>query len=164
MKVMEATLRAIERAITWIAYALLILMVINTAGGVFFRYVLRNAISWTEELGRYMMVYVGFLGCVLATRDNSHVGVEMFTDLFRPGAKRVFKLVARLVVTGFLVAILFKIGPHLASLNIQRSSALLIPMAIPYAAVAVGVILMLLENLAHTVRLLVNPAAPKAET
>jgi TRAP-type C4-dicarboxylate transport system permease small subunit len=163
MRFANRFMRGIETGIEWMACILAILMVINTAGGVFFRYVLHNAIPWTEELGRYMMIYVGMFGCVLAMRDNSHVGVEMFTDLFRPGAKRVFQIIARLVIAFFLVVILVKTGEQLSALKIQRSSALEIPMVIPYAAVTVGIFMMLIEDLAHLLGLFKRPASDKPE-
>jgi TRAP-type C4-dicarboxylate transport system permease small subunit len=156
MKIIDRIMRAMENVIMWAAYVLLILMVINTAGGVFFRYVLHNAIPWTEELGRYMMIYVGFFGCILAMGTNSHVGIEMFTDLFRPAARRVFQVIARLVVAVFLVLILMKSGEQLSALRIQRSSALEIPMVVPYLAVTFGMALMLLEDLVHLLRLFIN--------
>jgi TRAP-type C4-dicarboxylate transport system permease small subunit len=156
MKIIDRIMRAMENVIMWAAYVLLILMVINTAGGVFFRYVLHNAIPWTEELGRYMMIYVGFFGCILAMGTNSHVGIEMFTDLFRPAARRVFQVIARLVVAAFLVLILMKSGEQLSALRIQRSSALEIPMVVPYLAVTFGMALMLLEDLVHLLRLFIN--------
>jgi TRAP-type C4-dicarboxylate transport system permease small subunit len=149
----EKFLEGISRAVTVICYILVSLMVINTVTGVFFRFVLNNALSWTDELGRYIMIWVGFFGCYLATRDNSHVGVEMFIQLFNAGVQKIFRILSRLVVITFLVIILTKSGEQLSLLSIQRSSALEIPMAIPYSAVTFGIFMMLLENLAHFVRL-----------
>jgi TRAP-type C4-dicarboxylate transport system permease small subunit len=156
MKTIDRIMRGMEDVIRWAAYVLLVLMVINTAGGVFFRYVLHNAIPWTEELGRYMMIYVGFFGCILAMGTNSHVGVEMFTALFRPPVKRVFRIAARIVVAAFLVLILMKCGEQLRELRIQKSSAMEIPMAIPYFAVTFGMALMLVEDLVHLLRLFIT--------
>ena len=156
MKLIDRIMGVVEDVIMWAAYILLIFMVINTAGGVFFRYVLANAIPWTEELGRYMMIYVGFFGCILAMGSNSHVGVEMFTDLFRPAVKRGFQVAARLVVAVFLVLILMKSGEQLSSLRIQKSSAMEIPMVVPYLAVTFGMALMLLEDLVHLLRLFIR--------
>jgi TRAP-type C4-dicarboxylate transport system permease small subunit len=156
-------LSAAEKVMQWLCYILVTLMVINTSMGVFFRFVLHNALSWTEELGRYMMIWMGFFGCALATKDNSHVGVEMFTDLFKPGLKRVFKIASRLVVIGFLLVILIKSGEQLGLLSIQKSSALEIPMAIPYSAVTFGIFMMLIENLAHLFNLFKTPAAISTE-
>jgi TRAP-type C4-dicarboxylate transport system permease small subunit len=155
----DKILNGIEKAIVYLCYILVSLMVINTTVGVFFRFVLNNALSWTEELGRYMMIWVGFFGCYLATRDNSHVGIEMFANLFKPAVKRVFQVLAKLVVIAFLVIILAKSGEQLSLLGIQRSSALEIPMALPYLAVTFGIFMMLIENVAQLFRLLKTPAA-----
>jgi len=159
MSIGERILGGIEKVVVYIAYLLVALMVINTSTGVFFRYILNNALSWTDELGRYMMIWVGFFGCYLAARDNSHVGVEMFVGLFKPGAQRVFHVVARVVVIVFLFIILSESGKQLGLLGIQTSPALEIPMAIPYSAVSVGVFLMLIENIAHLVRLFTKPSS-----
>jgi TRAP-type C4-dicarboxylate transport system permease small subunit len=142
-------LSGIEKAIVVLCYVLVSLMVINTSVGVFCRFILNNALSWTDELGRYMMIWVGFFGCYLAARDNSHVGIQMFVALFKPGAQKVMNTCARLVVIAFLVIILAKSGEQLGLLGIQKSSALEIPMAIPYSAVTFGIFMMLIENVAQ---------------
>ena len=163
MPKLEKVLKGIEKAVIVICYILVSVMVVNTTVGVFFRFVLNNAIPWTEELGRYLMIYVGFLGCYLASRDNSHVGIEMFVNLFKPGARLVFKAASRLVVIAFLVIVLAKSGEQLQLLKIQKSSALELPMAIPYAAVSVGIFLMLIENLAHLLKLFAKPSVTSGE-
>jgi TRAP-type C4-dicarboxylate transport system permease small subunit len=156
----EKFLDGIEKIIVYLCYILVSLMVINTTVGVFFRFILNNAISWTDELGRYMMIWVGFFGCYLAARDNSHVGVEMFVELFKPGVRRVFHVAARLVVIAFLVIVLAKSGEQLGLLSIQKSSALEIPMVVPYSAVTFGIFMMLIENVAHLLRLFKTPVTP----
>lgn len=160
----EKILDGVEKVITYLCYFLVSLMVINTVTGVFFRFVLNNALSWTDEIGRYMMIWVGFFGCYLAARDNSHAGVQMFVDLFKPNVRHVFHVVARLVVITFLILILTKSGEQLSLLSIQKSSALEIPMAIPYSAVTFGIFMMLIENVAHLVRLFKTPSSPAKST
>ncbi|MGO2054644.1 MAG: TRAP transporter small permease, partial [Halomonadaceae bacterium] len=44
----------------------------------FSRYVLGNSIAWTEEMARYLLVMVGFLGSTMAVRKGSHIAVEFF--------------------------------------------------------------------------------------
>lgn len=157
-------LNGIEKAIVYLCYLLVSLMVINTVTGVFFRFILNNALSWTDEVGRYMMIWVGFFGCYLAARDDSHVGVQMFVELFKPQAQKFFHIAARLVVIAFLVIILTKSGEQLSLLKIQKSSALEIPMVVPYSAVTFGIFMMLIENVAHFLRLFKSPAASAKST
>jgi TRAP-type C4-dicarboxylate transport system permease small subunit len=163
MNLVDKVLGVVEKGMVLAVYVLVGLMVVNTSLGVFTRFVLNNALSWTDELGRYMMIWVGFFGCALATKEGSHVGVEMFVELFKPGIKRILQVAARLVVTTFLVVILYQAQGQLSLLKIQRSPALEIPMGIPYSAVIFGVFMMLIENLAHIFRLVKAPLAAKAE-
>ena len=162
MAMLDKILGAVAKAIAWLTCLLVSLMVLNTALGVFCRFVLNNSLSWTDELGRYMMIWVGFFGCYFAARDGSHVGIEMFVNRFGPGARRAFAVVSRLVVIAFLTVVLAKSEEQLGLLAIQRSSALELPMALPYSAVTVGIFLMLIENLAHLARLLLAPEPPAA--
>jgi TRAP-type C4-dicarboxylate transport system permease small subunit len=46
----------------------------------FTRYVLNDSLSWTEEIARYLLIAVGFIGSIMAVRKNSHIMVEF---LFR---------------------------------------------------------------------------------
>jgi len=48
---------------------------------VFFRYVLNNSLSWSEELAKYLFVWMTFLGAALCLRDKLHIGVDYFVSL-----------------------------------------------------------------------------------
>jgi TRAP-type C4-dicarboxylate transport system permease small subunit len=136
-----------ETCIEWILCIIVGIMVVNVATGVFFRYVLQNSLSWTEELGRYLMIWMGYLGAVLAMKEGSHVGITSFIGLFPPVVRRVLEVLANLIVLAFLSIVLVKSFSHLETLSIQRSSAMELPMVFPYLAVTVGVFLMAIETL-----------------
>lgn len=150
-------LNGMESAIEWAIAILIGSMVLNITAGVFFRYVLGNSIYWTEEMGRYLMIWAGLLGAVLAMKGDEHVGISMAVGLFPAGVRRWLNLMARLIVSVFLAVILAKSFVQLGSLSIQRSSAMEIPMIIPYMSVTVSVILMSVENLVHIARLFLKP-------
>lgn len=67
----------------------------------FLQVVLRNVFSfgflWADPLLRYMVVWVGFLGAVLATKEEKHLGID-FLNRFLPG--RILHLV-KAIVEGF---------------------------------------------------------------
>lgn len=44
----------------------------------FSRYVMNDSIGWTEEIARYLLIGVGFLGSVIAVRKNTHIAVQFF--------------------------------------------------------------------------------------
>lgn len=54
----------------------------------FTRYVLNNSLGWTEEIARFLLIAVTFLGAVMAVRRESHIAVELlFRWLSRPARK-----------------------------------------------------------------------------
>ena len=60
--------RWLDRLVCFTVIGLLVCMVVTTSAGVFWRYVLNSALSWSEELGRFLLVWISFLGAAMATR------------------------------------------------------------------------------------------------
>jgi len=147
---LSKAITGMEKVIEWVATMIISVMVVNILLGVFSRFVLHLGIPFTEELGRYLMIWAGYLGCVLALKEDSHISITAVVDLFPP-AGRVIRFIARLVVSVFLAVIVVTSFTHLRGLKIQKSSAMEIPMVIPYLAVTVGAFLMAIVN---TIRLL----------
>jgi TRAP-type C4-dicarboxylate transport system permease small subunit len=148
-ELLSKTMAGMEKVIGWVATAIIAVMVVNILLGVFSRFVLHLGIPFTEELGRYLMIWAGYLGCALALKEGSHISITAVVELFPPAGRRVIRFLARLIVTVFLAVIVVTSFKHLRSLRIQKSSAMEIPMAVPYLAVTVGAFLMAVVNLIH---------------
>lgn len=56
---------------------------------VVLRYLFNSSFTMTEELSRYLFVWVTFLGAVLAFADNSHVSVTIFIEKLSPHFQRL---------------------------------------------------------------------------
>ncbi|MBF7084063.1 TRAP transporter small permease [Desulfallas sp. Bu1-1] len=111
---------------------------------VFFRFVVKGSLPWSEELARYLMVWATFIGAGLAAADNAHIGVEFFVKLFGPKASKFFLTIAYLIVLFTSLALLnysFIIIQYQFATG-QLSPAMAIPMTIPYLALPVGFIYM----------------------
>ncbi len=80
MKLLEK-LNQFIRNISAIALAFMTLLVIIQ---VFYRYVLNNPLSETQELSIYAMVYVVMLGCTIAVRNKTHIAVDFVGNLLPP--------------------------------------------------------------------------------
>jgi TRAP-type transport system small permease protein len=70
--------------------AALAVMVVLVFGNVFMRYVFNSGFTVSEELSRWLFVWVTFLGAVIALRDNAHLGTDMLVGKLGPRAKRIF--------------------------------------------------------------------------
>lgn len=57
------------------------------------RYVFNSSIAWTEEIARYLLIYVTFLGASVAVRNRSHIAVEFMYRYLPEGLVRVTRIV-----------------------------------------------------------------------
>jgi TRAP-type C4-dicarboxylate transport system permease small subunit len=118
--------------------------------GVFFRYVLNNSLVWTEEVAKYTMVWLAFIGSPVAMEKGGHVAIEMLFSR----AKGVFKLflilVIQIIIISVLVLLLWK-GVDLAVKAIPQHSTALTWLSLiwVYLAVPVGAALMLPVTIQH---------------
>jgi TRAP-type C4-dicarboxylate transport system permease small subunit len=139
------------RVSNWCAGLLIVvfvsLMVIDVNIGVFYRYVLNSALSWTEELSRYCMVWAAYLGMSLALRDKQHMGLSFIVEKFRLKVRGYSELVSRIIMMVFLIVVFRSSLNHLRVVKVQTSPSMEISMFWPYLAVTVGMGLMILENL-----------------
>jgi TRAP-type C4-dicarboxylate transport system permease small subunit len=104
---------------------------------VFYRYVLNDPLTWSEELARFSFMWMVFLGLGLAERDDQHIAVDFFVGKMPSGAQKV----ARIAVDIFCIVVLaVACYQAIGVIQVQaamRSVALNISMA--YFAVAVPI-------------------------
>ncbi len=66
----------------------------------FSRYILNDSIGWTEEIARYLLIGVTFVGAVTVTRKGTHIAVELLYVYLPRGARRVLSTVIDVVLIG----------------------------------------------------------------
>jgi len=157
---LDKAITSLEKAVKWIVTIIIAMMVINITAGVFFRYVLGNSLVWTEELSRYLMVWAGMLGSGLAMADGSHVGIDLLVDKCPPVLAHALRIIAKIIIQIFLTVVMIKSFVYLDTLKIQKSSAMEMPMVIPYLSVTVGAIFMSIENFLIIIRLFLRIEKP----
>jgi C4-dicarboxylate transporter DctQ subunit len=129
----------------YIILLLLPFMTIVVLVATFARYTGLFSIFWSEELARYTMVYLGYVGISLAMKHKAHIGVTALTDKITSRAgKRVILILQTAIILAFwaiISAFLFTMISKQFAIG-QQSPALEIPIWIPYAAVPLGMILL----------------------
>lgn len=119
---------------------------------VFFRYFLGFSLFWVDELSRYLFIWIIFIGASIALKENYLTTITFFTDKFSKKLQIYIKLTSYLIISFFLVLILYYGIYFTIFSRSQISPALNIPMSIPYLAIPIGSLLMIL----HTIILIYN--------
>ncbi|HSE96445.1 MAG TPA: TRAP transporter small permease [Methylomirabilota bacterium] len=158
----DAYLRFCDALAAGSRVAVMVLMAAMTVDcllGVFFRYVVQDALTWTEETARYLMIWMGFLATGLALREGGHIAVEFLPERVPPGVQRAMLALVRLLGLAFLLAVIGAGWVLLVRVSGQRTPVLGISMLWPYLAIPVGCLLTALEMGA----LLLREPAPAAD-
>ncbi len=77
-------------------------MVAVVISGVFARYLLKNPMSWTEEVARFLMNWMALLGASIVTRHRAHLGLLYFVQKFPMSLQRLTKLLMDILIMIFL--------------------------------------------------------------
>jgi TRAP-type transport system small permease protein len=110
------------------------LMVIMVFGNVVLRYGFNSGIAISEELSRWLFVWVTFMGAVVALKERGHLGTDMLTSRLGLPAKK-FCLALSFVLMLFLCGVVFKGAWEQTKINYSSTSAAMeVSMAIFFAS------------------------------
>ena len=116
-----------------IAFALA-LMVVLVFGNVVMRYAFNSGLTLSEELSRWLFVWVTFLGAIVAMNDGAHLGTDMLVSRLSVRGKKSCLLLG-LVLMLMVCGLMFKGSLEQVRINLESSSAVMeVPMAWFYAS------------------------------
>ncbi|MFM2119019.1 MAG: hypothetical protein RL722_487 [Pseudomonadota bacterium] len=95
---MSAVLDRYCRALEWLLVILLALMVVLVFGNVVMRYAFNSGITVSEEVSRWLFVWMTFLGAIVALREHGHLGTDMLTSRLPFAGKKLCAIVAQLMM------------------------------------------------------------------
>lgn len=102
---------SISRSVNWFVerfcVALLILLVLDVWLGVLARYVIPFQLTFTEELARYLMIWMALLAVSSGISHREHIGMLVIFDRFPPGVRRWLAIAFDLIAFGFFAVIFF---------------------------------------------------------
>ena len=148
----------IDRASRFLMAIMMAVIFLAVFLGVLNRFLFKFSISWTEQLARFLLIWISMLGAAIAVRQALHIGVMFLT--YRLGRwRRSVMYVNSVLIIGFLSVVGyygFKLCLTQAS---QVSPVMGLSMFWPFLAVPAGCLLMIIHYLAT----LQKPGDPTAE-
>jgi TRAP-type C4-dicarboxylate transport system permease small subunit len=147
---MSKIVKTLDLILKYIIVTFSISMVLIIFAQVITRYLFKTPLSWSEELARYIFIWVIFLGTAVAVGKNNHIVID-FIIRYLPERYKVFgDLVVNVIIAIYLVIITYssyKVLPVVAS---SLTSALQISYSYVYAALPISsliTIVYLLDNI-----------------
>ncbi len=98
---MKKILDIVERLIKILCQLFISIIVVVIFYAVVMRYVFRHPPAWSEELSRFVFIWMIMFGAVLATREQSHIQVTFLVDLLPKRMRLFFSAFVHLLMIGF---------------------------------------------------------------
>jgi TRAP-type C4-dicarboxylate transport system permease small subunit len=139
----------------YVGYFLALLMAVMTVDvlwGVFTRYIVGSQSPWTEELARFLLIWIGLLGAAYVAGQNQHLAIDILPNKLEGVPKQRLQLSIRLLIVGFAATVLVAGGARLVYITYklgQYSAALQVPLSVVYSVVPVSGLLIIYYKLAE---------------
>ena len=136
----------IDKILANILIFIMALMVINVLWQVFSRYLMGSPSSFTDELARYLMIWVGILGAAYVSGKKGHVAIDVFLRKLSPAPQKRLRLFIDLLISLFSLTALVIGGGRLVYITYvleQYSPAMQLPLAVVYAVIPVSGVLII---------------------
>lgn len=130
-----------DSILEWVLAIILGVMVVDVCWGVITRYIMGNQSSWTDELARYLMIWVGILGAAYASGKSQHIAIDLLPQyLNKKNNKRLEIFIATIIIL-FVVAVFLVGGLRYVYISFalgQTSPALHLPMGLVYIVLPIA--------------------------
>lgn len=133
--------RTIDRYLGGFLSAVMALMVVNVTWQVASRYLLSDPSTWTEELARFLMIWMGFLGAAFITGKKMHPAIDILIRQVDGAKQRLIHTTIQLLVATFALAVLVIGGSRLVWITHtleQTSASLGLPLSVVYLVIPVS--------------------------
>jgi TRAP-type transport system small permease protein len=112
----------------------------------FTRYALNNSASWTEEIARYLLIGVVFVGASIGVAKNNHIQVDLLYRWLPAPLCRALAVAVDLARIGFLGAMTFYTVQMMQKMGSYQMTIVDLPMNIVYSVVLFGFAAMTLRS------------------
>lgn len=136
----------IDKVLEHILVALMAINTLDVLWGVFTRYVMGAQASWSEELARFLLIWIGILGAAWASGKNMHLAIDLFPSSLDPVRRRkLYKYIDVLIII-FAFFVMVVGGSRLVYVTFilgQVSAALQLPLAWVYIVLPISGLLVI---------------------
>ena len=137
--------RHFVRANEWLVVLMLAAMAVIVFTNVALRYLTSHSLTWAEEVARYLMIWITFLGAGLVLRSGGHVAVTNLHDLAPNGIRRALRIVVSILLLCFFAGMAWFGHDYMVRMGRQLTPATRIPFHYIYAAMPVGFVLLIVH-------------------
>lgn len=153
---------AVAKALAWVLVAAMSVAILLQ---VFYRYGLGNALTWSEEAARFMMVWMTFLVAPIAYRLGANVNLDIVISMFGGRPLEIIKLAINLLVVLFVVTFFVETFGLIERSFKMKASTLPVQMGYVYMILPASMVLMVLvalELIGQSLAALIDPDHPAA--
>lgn len=147
MKNLRRVSNAVNNVVSYTGMILFVILIFACVAQVFFRFVLNNSLSWTEELARYCFIWMHMIGASLLIEASGHATVTVILDLMHGAVRKVFDILIELIILFNGVVMLHSGWVLSYSSRNNLSTAMSVPMWMINSSVAVGGLLLVFQAL-----------------
>ncbi len=143
----------IDNTLGWFLAILLAVMVADVLWGVFTRYAIGYQSSWTDELARFLMIWVGMLGAAYASGKNMHIAIDLLPQYLNDKNNKRLDIFISTTVILFVLGVFIIGGSRYVYISFtlgQTSPALRIPMGLVYLVFPISGTLIIYYKIRNT--------------
>lgn len=147
---MRRVMCIVEKFLGGFVGLLMAAMVLDVSWQVVTRFFLQEPSSYTEELARFLLIWIGLLGAAYAYRKKAHLGLDILSQKLEGSAKRKLDIFISIVCTIFACVIMIYGGSKLVLLTLeldQMSAALQIKVGYLYCVIPLSGVLIVLFSI-----------------
>ncbi|MGO2393502.1 MAG: TRAP transporter small permease [Halomonas sp.] len=152
-------LRGIERGLDKILQPIVFLGMAALIGVITLQIVSRvlfSAVGWTEEVARFLLVWITFLAGTLAFQRGRHIAVTFAVDALPGRLRQAARVIALLIVLAFMITLIVIGYRYMQVQSFQKSASLRLSMTYVYAVMPICAAIMAWYALVDILELLLN--------
>jgi TRAP-type C4-dicarboxylate transport system permease small subunit len=153
----------LDKIVGTMLMVIMAVMVINVTWQVFSRYVIQSPSSFTDELSRYLLVWLGMLGAAYVAGQGNHLAIDILPTKLTGESKRRLLMVINVVIILFVIPVMIMGGSNLVYITYileQKSATLQLPLAYVYMMIPFSGLLVLFYQLVDLLSLIKKQDAP----